>query len=133
MQVPVLDQLKISLTLFLIFQSLTVSRAAEVFVEAESFSQRGGWKLDTQFIQSMGSPYLLAHGLGRKVEDATSQLEVPESAQYRVWVRTYDWVARWNASPSPGRFRLSIGGSELPVTFGTEGKAWVGKTAVSSN
>ena len=124
MQVPVLDQLKISLTLFLIFQSLTVSRAAEVFVEAESFSQRGGWKLDTQFIQSMGSPYLLAHGLGRKVEDATSQLEVPESAQYRVWVRTYDWVARWNASPSPGRFRLSIGGSELPVTFGTEGKAW---------
>ncbi|MDF1745205.1 MAG: hypothetical protein P1V19_16010 [Gimesia sp.] len=34
-----------------------------VLVEAESFNQQGGWKLDTQFINIMGSPYLLAHGL----------------------------------------------------------------------
>ena len=36
-----------------------------VLVEAESFEEHGGWKLDTQFIDTMGSPYLLAHGLGR--------------------------------------------------------------------
>ena len=39
-----------------------------VLVEAESFSDHGGWKLDTQFIDEMGSPYLLAHGLGRPVK-----------------------------------------------------------------
>lgn len=98
--------------------------SAEVFVEAESFDEHGGWKLDTQFIQSMGSPYLLAHGLGRKVEDATTQLEIPTAGKYRVWVRTYDWVARWEASPAPGKFSLSIAGSELPVMFGTQGKTW---------
>ena len=47
-------------------------RAASILVEAESFDERGGWTLDTQFIQNMGSPYLLAHGLGRPVEDAVT-------------------------------------------------------------
>ena len=78
--------------------------AAEIFVEAESFSDRGGWKLDTQFIQQMGSPYLLAHGLGRPVDDAVTELEVAEPGTYRVWARTIDWVARWDAKPSPGRY-----------------------------
>lgn len=100
------------------------AQASEVFVEAESFEQHGGWKLDTQFIQSMGSPYLLAHGLGRKVEDASTKISIPAAAKYRVWVRTYDWVARWDASPSPGRFRVSIAGRPLSVTFGTEGETW---------
>ena len=39
--------------------------AQSVLVEAESFYSHGGWKLDTQFFDTMGSPYLLAHGLGR--------------------------------------------------------------------
>ncbi len=112
------------LLVFLALQGMHVSRSAEVFVEAESFDSLGGWKLDTQFIQSMGSPYLLAHGLGQKVADAQTKVTVPEAGKYRVWVRTFDWVARWNASPSPGRFRLAIAGKALPVTFGTEGKTW---------
>ena len=37
----------------------------QVLVEAESFADPGGWVLDTQFIANMGSPYLLAHGMGR--------------------------------------------------------------------
>ena len=37
----------------------------QVLVEAEGFDVHGGWKLDTQFIQNMGSPFLLAHGLGK--------------------------------------------------------------------
>ena len=55
----------------------TLSRAATVLVEAESFTEHGGWVLDTQFIHIMGSPYLLAHGLGRPVADATTTVEVP--------------------------------------------------------
>ena len=100
------------------------SHAADLFVEAESFEDHGGWKLDTQFIQSMGSPYLLAHGLGVKVADAKTRIQVAETGTYRLWVRTYDWVARWNASPSPGKFRVSLDGKTLPIMFGTEGKTW---------
>ena len=40
-----------------------------ILVEAESFETHGGWKLDTQFIDTMGSPYLLAHGLGKPVQE----------------------------------------------------------------
>lgn len=98
--------------------------AAELFVEAESFADPGGWKLDTQFIQSMGSPYLLAHGLGRKVNDAVTMVNVREAGTYRVWVRTFDWVARWDAKPSPGKFRVSIDGKLLDETFGTKGASW---------
>ena len=82
----------------------------------------GNWTRSSS--KTMGSPYLLAHGLGTPVEAATKQIEVPESGEYRVWVRTYDWVARWDAKPSPGRFRISIGDQELETEFGTEGKHW---------
>ena len=41
-----------------------VAVAEELLIEAESFSQRGGWVLDQQFMDQMGSPYLMAHGMG---------------------------------------------------------------------
>ena len=98
--------------------------AASVLVEAESFGSHGGWKLDTQFIDAMGSPYLLAHGLGRPVANATTTVEFKESATYRVFVRTKDWVARWNAAGSPGQFQLAVDGRPLSQTFGNTGAEW---------
>ena len=47
-------------------------QAQDVLLEAESFEEHGGWLLDTQFIDLMGSPYMLAHGLGKPVADATT-------------------------------------------------------------
>lgn len=35
-----------------------------LFIEAENFEDIGGWVVDQQFMDQMGSPYLLAHGLG---------------------------------------------------------------------
>lgn len=99
-------------------------RAATIFLEAESFSDQGGWSLDTQFIVGMGSPYLLAHGLGKPVADATTTINVNEAGQYHVWVRTKDWVAPWNAPGKPGRFHLLVNGTPLKVEFGTEGAEW---------
>ena len=100
------------------------ANAATVLVEAESFESHGGWKLDTQFIDEMGSPYLLAHGLGRPVKDASTTVEFPAAGRYRVLVRTKDWVARWNAKGQPGRFQLSVNGRTLKETFGTKGATW---------
>ena len=114
----------LSAALAMLITNVPLAVGEEIFVEAESFADRGGWKLDTQFIQEMGSPYLLAHGLGRKVEDAVTNIQVPRSGTYRVWVRTFDWVARWDAKPSPGRFQISIAGKELDETFGTEDEDW---------
>ena len=104
---------------------LSSSFAADaVLVEAESFSSHGGWKLDTQFIDTMGSPYLLAHGLGRPVKDAITTAEVPTTGNYRVFVRTIDWVGRWNVKGQPGRFEISINGKRLKQTFGTKSATW---------
>ena len=38
------------------------SDAMMVLIEAEGFKKRGGWVLDQQFMDQMGSPYLLAVG-----------------------------------------------------------------------
>ena len=79
--------------------------ADNLLVEAESFSDRGGWVLDTQFIENMGSPYLLAHGLGRQVKDATTKVKFPSTGEYKVFVRTKDWVAKWNQTGLRANFK----------------------------
>ena len=47
--------------------------AAEVKVYPQSF-EAGGWGLDAQFMDVMGSPYLIAHGLGVRVLDAKARV-----------------------------------------------------------
>jgi FAD-dependent oxidoreductase family protein/FAD binding domain-containing protein len=93
---------------------------AELLVEAEAFQTRGGWTLDAQFIDTMGSPYLLAHGLGNPVDEAQTTVEFPGSGTYQLWVRTRDWVP----SHHPGRFHVAVNDKELPTTFGTVGEGW---------
>jgi hypothetical protein len=101
-----------------------LAAADRLFVEAEAFRNHGGWSLDTQFIENMGSPYLLAHGLGTAVKDATTSATLPATGRYRVWVRTKDWVAVWKAPGTPGRFQVLVNGTPLAETFGTKGAAW---------
>ncbi|MFM2211016.1 MAG: hypothetical protein RL639_210 [Verrucomicrobiota bacterium] len=98
--------------------------ADTVFVEAESLASQGGWKLDTSFTNIVGSPYLLAHGLGKPVADATGTVRIPAAGEYRVWVRTKDWVAHWNAPGTPGRFQLIVNGQPVAAEFGTKGAEW---------
>jgi len=92
--------------------------------EAESFENLGGWVVDQQSMDQMGSPYLLAHGLGQPVDDATTTVVLPAPGRYRVWVRTRDWVATWGAGGTPGRFQVLTDGKPLGVVFGTEGSEW---------
>lgn len=95
-----------------------------MLLETEAFEEHGGWVLDQQFMDLMGSPYLLAHGMGEPVSDARTQLKFPDAGEWRVWVRTRDWVAPWNAPGAPGRFQVLVNGKALETTFGTEGSPW---------
>ena len=89
-----------------------------VLLEAESFTEKGGWKLDQQFMDQMGSPYLLAHGFGEPVDDAVATVTFPATGTYKVWVRTKNWVpGDWEA---PGQFMVVIDSSPLAEIFGTQ-------------
>ncbi len=72
----------------------------------------------------MGSPYLLAHGLGEPVRDAVTRVDLPRAGTYRVWVRTRDWALPRKAGDAPGRFKLLVDGRPLDAVFGTEGAEW---------
>ena len=104
-----------------------------ILIEAENFDTLGGWVIDQQFIDQMGSPFLLAHGLGNPVADATTRVEFPAAGTYHVWVRTREWTAPWKNHPAhvqtgeselPGRFQLLLNGTALKTVFGTEGRDW---------
>lgn len=95
-----------------------------ILVEAEAFDSYGSWVLDQQFMDLMGSPFLLAHGMGTPVENAVTNINVPQPGNYRVWVRTRDWVAPWKVKGAPGKFQLLVNGKPLTTTFGTENAKW---------
>jgi len=105
-------------TLFAVVLAMaSVSLAERVDVYANSFRE-GGWKLDVQFMDTMGSPYLIAHGLGFRVPDAVAEATLPAAGSWRVWVRTRRWV------DGAGSFRVLVNGRELDRTFGSGSDAW---------
>ena len=110
--------------MYIVIASIVNGNPATILLEAESFETHGGWKLDTQFIEEMGSPYLLAHGLGVPVADASTTFDLESAGIYHVWVRTKDWVARWDAPGTPGKFHVSFNEQKLATDFGTEGAEW---------
>ena len=89
-------------------------------VEAEGFDDLGGWTIDQQFMNRMGSPYLLAHGLGKPVADAKTHVQLAKLGKYHLWVRTRAW-----AGPNgPGEFQVLVNG-KVAGTFGRGGSgAW---------
>lgn len=115
---------------FLVFLLLGTRLGASTFLlEAEQFAKKGGWQVDTQFIESMGSPYLIAHGLGQPVADAVTEVQVPKEGTYRVWVRTLDWTKRLGRPASAGRFRVAVNGAELANELGTAEATWTWQVA----
>ena len=67
----------------------------------------------------MGSSYLLAHGMGKNVDDAYTTVTFPETGEYYLWVRTKDWAP---FPKGPGKFQLSIGQILLDSVFGASGQ-----------
>ena len=95
-----------------------------IFLEAETFRDQGGWIVDTQSYEALGSFYLLAHGIGRPVRDAVTEFRTDERMIWHVRVRTRDWTAVWKRGTPAGRFQIMIDGKALPETLGTNGPEW---------
>lgn len=126
---------RIVLISLLLITQLICSRAASLLVETESFAQKGGWVLDQQFMEIMGSPYLLAHGMGIPVEDAVTTVTFNEKGTYYVYVRTYNWTSPWSNSKGPGKFTLYVDNKRIGGILGDVGDSWqwqkAGKVKIS--
>ena len=109
-----------NLFLGLFIVSLLASCKVEnsLLIETENFEEKGGWLTDPQFVEQVGSPYLLAHGLGEPVKNAKTWLTFAKKGQYHVWVRTMNWApGKWEA---PGRFKIVLNNHELETVLGIE-------------
>jgi hypothetical protein len=127
---------KTEIIFFSLFASLCHAMAVDFLVEAESFTDKGGWVVDQQFMDQMGSPYLMAHGIGQPVTDASTTVEFPETGTYYLYVRTFNWTAPWYKDEGPGKFQVMIDGKPLPVVPGSRGEEWmwqqVGKVRIGN-
>jgi FAD-dependent oxidoreductase family protein len=108
-----------------IFITTACNKSSElIFLEAESFTDLGGWVIDQQAIDIMGSSYVMAHGLGVPVNDAETTINIPSKDEYHIWVRTRNWVAPWGVEGAPGKFQLLIDGTPVEATFGLYNADW---------
>ncbi|SOE20327.1 FAD dependent oxidoreductase [Spirosomataceae bacterium TFI 002] len=121
---------------FLLSCNFAFSQKAEtILIETESFADKGGWFVDQQFMDVMGSPFLMAHGMGFPVADAKQEINFKEKGVYKVYVRTRNWTSQWSKSEGAGKFQLLINGVPLDKTLGIDHGAWewtdAGKITIS--
>lgn len=102
---------------------------SEIFIEAESFKNLGGWVIDQQSMETIHSSYIMAHGMGVPVSDAVTEFEALEDGEYNVWALTRDWTAQWDVKDSAGKFQIGINGVLLETVLGTNGKEWAWQKA----
>lgn len=108
--------------IILMLSIFVVGANCSILVEAENFKNIGGWVIDPQFVEEMGSPYLLAHGLGKPVKDCETSIDISTKGIYKVWARTKNWApGNWEA---PGRFIIAINGKKLSNQLGVNNSSW---------
>ena len=91
-----------------------------LWLEAEEFSDYGGWEIDTQFVHKMGSAYLIAKGVLKPLVPAKTEVVVPSSGTWRAWVRTKDWLPDY----SPGKFALEVCGKRSGTLGASKKDGW---------
>lgn len=110
---------------------LTLGCSSDLLIETESFTDKGGWMTDQQFMDIMGSPYLIAHGAGVPVKDASTTVRLPKKGEWHAYVRTFNWTSPWHEGEGPGKFRLAIDGQETAEILGCTGDRWMWEYAGS--
>lgn len=113
----------------LVFLPAGSAWADTLLVEAEQFADKGGWQVDTQFIESMGSPYLIAHGMGTPVADARTTVIIENAGSHRIWVRTIDWTKRLGRPSGAGAFELLVNGEKSGDALGVGPDTWTWQDA----
>ncbi len=116
--------LKVTTISIILFLALTLCLQGQILVECENFGNKGGWVIDQQFMDQMGSPFLMAHGLGTPVADASTKVKFTKSGTYRVFVRTRNWNGYWSDMEAPGKFNILINKKPLKAIFGTQDTEW---------
>ncbi len=98
-----------------------------LWIDTTAFADKGGWKIDTQFILQMGQGYLLAAGKpGVPVADAATAVRLPSAGRYRVWARCRNWLREYG----PGRFTIAVNGEKSLRLLGTApGENWIWEIA----
>ena len=124
---------KIVITTLLLISWMLQSMAGNLFLEAESFQNKGGWVVDQQFMDLMGSSYLIAHGMGVTVDDANTTVEFPSTGEYNIYVRTFNWTSPWYDGEGPGKFQLKLNGENIGPVLGAIGSEWTWQDAGKIN
>ena len=104
-----------------------MNQLVSIWIDALDFTNKGGWKEDSQFVHLMGSAYLIAADKpGEPVEDAKISVNIPKSGRYRVWVRDRNWLRPHD----PGVFSLLVNGEDKGVVLGKQpSDAWLWEVA----
>lgn len=123
-QIDVTHQANIIADMHKVFDYVPEIPKNTVIVEAESFNDMGGWVRDQQSMDLMGSTYLMAHGLGTPVKNATTVFKTETGGTYRMWVRTKDWTEFFGTNGAPGQFQIAVNGKTKDTIFGLEGADW---------
>ncbi|QNL51082.1 FAD-dependent oxidoreductase [Olivibacter sp. SDN3] len=107
-----------TIILGLLMISIYSTAQTQHLLEAESFDDTGGWVIDQQSFPVIQSSYLMAHGMGRPVRDATTKVQFEQKGTYHLWVRTKDWAP---FPKGPGKFSVWVDGKQVGGTFGESG------------
>ena len=123
--------------IFFLWVSVSVqAQKGSIIIEAENFQNKGGWVVDQQFSEIMGSSYLMAHGMGVPVGNAETTVEFPSTGEYTIFVRTFNWTSPWYDGQGPGKFQLMIDGQSAGPVLGDSGSEWfwqnAGKAKITS-
>ena len=70
----------------------------QVYVEAESFAELGGWVVDPHSMKALGSSYVMAHGAGKPVADAVTEFSSTTAAASRFSTATFPITAESECS-----------------------------------
>ena len=95
-----------------------------VYVAASTFEDKGGWIADPQFMEQMGSSYLIAHGLRTARRRCPDTFHRAAGRHIQSFARTRNWTACWSDRPSPGVFRIRIDDRDTETLFRRRGGEW---------
>ena len=108
------------------FRSFAAASPSDrILVETEDFDCRGGWVIDHEAFGKIHSAYIMAHGLGHPVADATTLFKAEKPGRYHVWVSTYNWTSPWYSGKGAGAFEMLVNGVKTGEDLGTVGDKWM--------